>query len=518
MKNKKVINLYDTTLRDGTQGQGISFSLADKLRIAQKLDQFGVQYIECGWPGSNPKDLEFFKKAQKLSWNSKLVAFGMTRRTGIKAEKDSQLITLLKSGAPVVTIFGKTSLLHVLKVLGVSRQENCLMIADSVRFLKKNGREVIYDAEHFFDGAKENWAYAIATLFAAKDAGADAIVLCDTNGGTLPDEVLRVVKKVVQKLGIPIGVHMHNDSECAVANTLMAVKAGAVQVQGTINGYGERVGNCNLVSLIPDLEFKMGIKCVLDLTKLCELSRFVDELANVQHNIRAPYVGKTAFAHKGGVHASAVGKLAKTYEHINPETVGNSRTILVSELAGQSNVLRMAHELGFSGLTKGSNEVAQILAEVKKLESSGYEFEAADASFSLIVSRVLGLYESPFEVVGYHVSFRSGSDKCNVCEAAVKLKVSGTLEYVVAEGDGPVNALDAALRKALKNFPAVNSMQLEDYKVRILQDEKGSASKTRVLILSTNGKESWGTVGVSDNIIEASWIALVDSFRYALLN
>ncbi|MEI8338122.1 MAG: citramalate synthase [bacterium] len=517
MKKKSAVKLYDTTMRDGTQGQGISFSLADKLRVAKKLDSFGIHYIECGWPGANATDTEFFERAKNLSWKSKLVAFGMTRRAGIKAEEDAQLKALLKSGAPVVTIFGKTSRLHVLEVLKVSLRENCAMIADSVRFLKKSGREVIYDAEHFFDGAKENWSYAIATLFAAKKAGADVIVLCDTNGGTMPDEVERMVKKVVLKIGIPIGVHTHNDCECAVANALAAVRSGAVQVQGTVNGYGERVGNCNLTSLIPNLEFKMGIKCVEDLTKLRELSRFVDELANVQHNIRAPYVGETAFTHKGGVHASAVEKLTCTYEHIDPSLVGNTRRILVSELAGQLNVLRKAHELGFTNLTKGSKEITTILAEVKKLENAGYEFEVADASFSLIVSRVLGLYNPMFKFLEYQITSRkSVVSGCNACEATVKLEVEGKEEYTVAGGDGPVNALDAALRKALKNFSQVGSMHLEDYKVRILSGDRGSASKTRVLITSTDGKESWVTVGVSDNLIEASWLALVDSFEYKL--
>ena len=519
MKTKPAVQLYDTTLRDGTQGEGISFSVAGKLAVAKKLDDFGVHFIEGGWPGANPKDMEFFKEAQKLTWRAKICAFGSTRRANVEASKDPQLKDLLKSGAPVVTIFGKTSPTHVKHVLQVTPEKNCDMIRDSIRFLKKSGREVFYDAEHFFDGAKENWSYAIATLLSAKEAGADIIVLCDTNGGTLPYEIERIVKRVVRRVGVPIGIHTHGDSACAVANAILAINAGAVHVQGTINGYGERVGNCDLISVIPILQLKMGYKnLVPDLSKLRELSRFVDELANVPHNIRAPFVGQTAFTHKGGVHVSAVEKLTSTYEHINPSAVGNSRRSLVSDLAGQSNVLQKARELGFSGLEKGSEEVKKILAEVKKLEKGGYEFEAADASFSLIIERVLGLHKPAFEMLEYHVSFRRSADGvCNTCEGTVKLKVAGKEVYEVECGDGPVNALDASLRKALgRFFPKISKMRLENYNLRNLSDGRGSASKTRALILSSEGERVWGTVGVSDNSIEASWLALVDSFEYWL--
>ncbi|MEI6478899.1 MAG: citramalate synthase [bacterium] len=518
-RSKAVVRIYDTTLRDGTQGEGISFNVAAKLAIAKKLDEFGVDYIEGGWPGSNPKDMEFFLKAAETSWQkAKITAFGSTRKAGLKAEEDPQLIKLLESKASVVTIFGKTSLVHVRKILSVTPSENCQMIMDSVAFLRSKGREVIYDAEHFFDGAKEDWSYAIETLLAAKNAGADTIVLCDTNGGTLPDEIGRMVKKVVRKLCMPIGVHTHNDSECAVANALAAVRSGAVHVQGTVNGYGERVGNCNLTSLIPNLEFKMGIKTVPDLTKLRELSRFVEELANVPCNTRLPYVGQLAFTHKGGIHVHAVEKLTHSYEHVDPSRVGNNRRFLVSELAGQLNILNKAKELGFSGLEKGSPEVKTALTEIKRLENEGYEFEAADASFSIVIRRILGSYQPAFELLEYHTSFRRSMNSLNSsCEATVKIKVGEIEEYTVASGDGPVNALDFALRKALSIFfPQVNKVSLVDYNVRILTGDRGSAAKTRVLILSTDGEKSWGTVGVSDNIIEASWLALVDGFEYWL--
>ena len=512
----KPVTIYDTTLRDGTQGTGISFSVLDKIRVAEKLDAFGVDFIEGGWPGSNPRDVAFFAEAAKRTWkNAKIAAFGSTRRSGVSVESDSQVRTLLDAGTPVVTIVGKTWLLHVTEVLGVSPDENLGMIADTVAFLKKNGREVFYDAEHFFDSYKDDPAYSLRTVAAAKDAGADLVVLCDTNGGTLPDEVGRITGEVIKALGCPVGIHTHNDSGLGVANALAAVAAGACQVQGTVNGYGERVGNCNLTTILPTLQVKMGIQVVPDLTRLRELSRFVDELANVPQDIRAPYVGGAAFTHKGGLHVHAVQKLARSYEHMDPALVGNAQTILVSDMSGQSNILAKTKELGFE-FQKGSPEVAAILRHVKDSEAAGYEFEAADASFDLLVRRTLGRHQPLFNLREYHCSFRRAAlHGITTCEATVKLQVNGVAEYTVDEGDGPVNALDAALRKALRPFYSwIDDLRLTDYKVRIVDGGRGTAARTRVLIVSTDGHSSWGTVGVSDNIIEASWLALVDSFEF----
>ncbi len=512
----KSVTIYDTTLRDGTQGTGISFSVLDKIRVAEKLDAFGVDFIEGGWPGSNPRDVAFFEEAARRTWkHAKIAAFGSTRRGGVAVESDPQVRTLLEAGTPVVTIVGKTWLLHVTEVLGVSADENLDMIADTVAFLKKNGREVFYDAEHFFDSYKDDPEYSIRTVAAAKHAGADLIVLCDTNGGALPDEVGRVTGEVIKSLGCPVGIHTHNDSGLGVANALAAVAAGACQVQGTVNGYGERVGNCNLTTILPTLQVKMGIRVVPDLTRLREVSRFVDELANVPQDIRAPYVGGAAFTHKGGLHVHAVQKLARSYEHIDPSLVGNAQTILVSDMSGQSNILAKTKELGFE-FQKGSPEVAAILRHVKDSEAAGYEFEAADASFDLLVRRTLGRHQPLFNLREYHCSFRRAAlHGFTTCEATVKLEVNGVAEYTVDEGDGPVNALDAALRKALRPFYSwIDDLRLTDYKVRIVDGGRGTAARTRVLIVSTDGRSSWGTVGVSDNIIEASWLALVDSFEF----
>jgi 2-isopropylmalate synthase len=517
MKTSRV-TLYDTTLRDGTQGEGISFSVLDKIRIAQRLDSFGMHYIEGGWPGSNPKDVAFFEEAAKLRWNrAKVTAFGSTRRADLAVEKDPQVQLLLDAKTPAITFFGKSWKLHVTEVLRVSLEENRRMITDTVRYLKQHGKEVIYDAEHFFDGYKDDSDHALRTLFAAKEGGVDMVVLCDTNGGTLPDEIASITKATCEALGIPVGIHTHNDCGLGVANALAAVREGAVQVQGTMNGYGERTGNCNLTSVIPNLQLKMGIHVVDELERLSELAHFVDEMANCVPDIRAPFVGATAFAHKGGMHVNAVQKLARSYEHIEPASVGNRQHILVSELAGQSNVLLKAGELGHN-LEKGSPQVQRILKEVKRLENEGYEFEAAEASLDLLIRKTIGGEEPLFELLEYHTTFRrSGQDACNTCEATVKLRVNGVNEYTVAEGDGPVNALDAALRKALQPFyPEVNAMSLQDFKVRIIDGHLGTAAKTRVFIVSTDGKTSWGTVGVSTNIIEASWLALVDSIEYKL--
>lgn len=517
MKTPRVA-LYDTTLRDGTQGTGISFSIADKIRVAEKLDDFGFDYIEGGWPGSNPKDAAFFEEAAQRRWiHARIAAFGMTRRPNTAAAKDPQIQMLLDARTPVITVVGKTWKIHVTEIFNTTAEENLAMISDTIRWLKSHGREVIYDAEHFFDGATDDWEYAMRALTAARDAGADLTVLCDTNGGSLPEKVARMTQDAIAHLGVPVGIHTHNDCELGVANALVAVRAGAVQVQGTINGYGERVGNCNLVSLVPNLQVKMGIEVVPDLGKLSELSHFVDELANVPHNIRAPYVGVAAFTHKGGLHVHAVQKLARAYEHISPAVVGNRQTIVISDMAGQTNVLVKAEQMGFK-LQKGAPEVAGILAEVKRLEAIGYEFEAAEGSFELLIRRQLGRHQALFELDEYHCSFRrDGLGRWNKCEATVKLHIRGELEYTVAEGDGPVNALDAALRKALRPLhPGIDRIQLDDYKVRIINGTPGTAARTRVLIDSTDGHDSWGTVGVSGNLIEASWLALVDSFEYGL--
>ena len=513
------LTLYDTTLRDGTQGEGINFSVLDKLRIAEKLAAFGLHYIEGGWPGSNPKDAAFFDAAKKHPLGpAKLAAFGSTRRAHVPVGDDGQIAGLLAAATPVVTIFGKSWRLHVTEVLGIDPRENRAMITDSVRHLKQHGREVIYDAEHFFDGYKDDPGHALATLAAAREGGADLIVLCDTNGGCLPDE-LETIFRAAAGHAAParLGIHTHNDCGLGVANALAAVRAGAVQVQGTINGYGERTGNCNLTTLIPCLQNKMGLNAVADLSRLSDLSFFVDELANCPHDPRAPFVGSTAFAHKGGVHVHAVQKLARSYEHMDPAAVGNRQHILVSELSGQSNVLAKTQALGLH-LTKGSAEVAAVLAEVKRLEKEGYEFEAAEASFELLVRRRLGLHRPLFHLQEYHCNYRrTGNRLYETCEATVKLRVGETDEYTVAEGDGPVNALDAALRKALRPFyPAIDEIALQDYKVRIIDSHQATAARTRVLIVSSNGHEAWSTVGVSSNIIEASWLALTDGIEYKL--
>lgn len=509
----KPVRLYDTTLRDGTQGEGFQLSLLDKLRIAKRLDAFGIDYIEGGWPGSNPKDVEFFQEAKKLELTqAKLAAFGSTRRANTPVEEDAQVRLLLEAETPVVTIFGKSWELHVTEVLRTTAEENRAMIRDTVSHLKKHGREVVYDAEHFFDGYKDSPEHALASLEAAAEGGADSLVLCDTNGGTLPAEVMEICAAVKARIpNVDLGIHTHNDCELAVANAIAAVDAGAVQVQGTINGYGERTGNCNLTSVIPILHLKMDLPVAPDLTKLRDLSYYVDDVSNNPHFARAAFVGRTAFAHKGGMHVNAVQKLARSYEHIVPETVGNAQNILVSELSGQSNILIKAEQLGIK-LDKGSAEAKRILQKVKELENTGYSFEAAGGSLELLIRRELGMYEKPFELKEFHTSFRQYRDGHDpVCEATVKVYVGDVSEYTVAEGNGVVNALDKALRQALLPFfPEISEVSLTDYKVRIIDGHDATEAKTRVLIDSTDGKRSWGTMGVSGNIIEASWIALVD--------
>jgi 2-isopropylmalate synthase len=515
---KPAIELYDTTLRDGSQGEGINFSALDKLRIAEKLDAFGIHYIEGGWPGSNPKDMEFFNQAARRKWKNALIAaFCMTRRKGIAVEQDELMRQILQAETPVATIVGKSWLLHVHEVLRASPDENLGMIGDTIRYLKDHGKQVIYDAEHAFDGYKDEPEYALATWQAAEQAGAECIVLCDTNGGCLPQEITDIVSAARSKLAARIGIHTHNDIGLGVANGLAGIQAGATQIQGTINGYGERTGNCNLISVIPLLQLKLKQKVLPEksLPQLKELSEYVDEIANMRHDTRQPWVGQTAFAHKGGMHVHAIDRVARSYEHINPEAVGNQRRVLVSDMSGRTNILMKATELGFK-LEPDAPETRAITSEVKRLEAEGYEYEAAEGSLALLIQKSLKHKEPPFKIEGYHVSVRRDRS-ISVCQASVKVQVDGQTEHTIAEGDGPVNALDGALRRALvKFFPQLNKVQLEDYKVRILDSTAGTGARTRVLIESTDGKEEWGTVGVHDNIIEASVQALSDSFEYQL--
>jgi 2-isopropylmalate synthase len=513
------VELYDTTLRDGSQGEGINFSALDKLRIAEKLDAFGIHYIEGGWPGSNPKDMEFFKQAARRKWKSALLAaFSMTRRKGMAVENDELMRQILEARTPVVTIVGKSWLLHVHEVLRAGPDENLAMIGDTIRYLKDQGKRVIYDAEHAFDGYKDEPEYALATWQAAEHAGAKCIVLCDSNGGCLPQEIADIVRAARGKLSGPLGIHTHNDIGLGVANALAGIEAGATQVQGTINGYGERTGNCNLTSVIPLLQLKVKRQVLPPkaLPKLKDLSEFVDEIANLRHDPRQPWVGQTAFAHKGGMHVHAIDRVARSYEHINPEAVGNHRRVLVSDMSGRTNILMKAAELGFK-LQPDAPETRTITAEVKRLESEGYEYEAAEGSLALLIRKILKHQEPPFKIEEYHVSIRRDRATA-VCQASVKVVVDGVTEHTIAEGDGPVNALDGALRRALvKFFPQLKKVQLEDYKVRIIDSTVGTSARTRVLIESTDGKEQWGTVGVHDNIIEASLQALSDSLEYRLM-
>jgi 2-isopropylmalate synthase len=521
---KPEVELYDTTLRDGSQGEGINFSVMDKLRIAEKLDAFGIHYVEGGWPGSNPKDMAFFAEAKRRKFKqAKLAAFSMTRRKGVAVEKDELMRMLLEAETPVVTIVGKTWLLHVTEVLRAKPDENLAMIADTVGFFKEHGKTVFYDAEHSFDGWKSEPEYALATWQAAEKAGADAIVLCDTNGGSLPCEVSRITTLAKSKLAKPIGIHTHNDCGFGLANAIAAVEAGAMHVQGTINGYGERTGNCNLVSVIPTLALKMGRQCVPkdSLPKLRDLSHFVDEIANLKPDSRQPWVGAAAFAHKGGMHAHAVERVANSYEHIKPESVGNLRRVLVSDMSGRSNILAKARELNIP-LSTESPELKTILAKVKELESRGFEFEAAEGSLALLIRKVLSPSVSHVKVQSYLVSMNGGlGTRFPMCQASVDVVVdskTGMEATATSFGDGPVNALDNALRDALvRIYPQLKKVKLVDYKVRVLGGADGTAAKTRVLIESTDGKREWGTVGVSENIIEASLAALVDSMEYALL-
>jgi len=517
---KKVI-VYDTTLRDGAQGEGISFSLPAKIRIARCLDEFGIDYVEGGFAASNPKDMAFFKEMKKVKLrHAKLAAFGSTRRAHLTAAQDPGLAAILEAGTPVATIFGKSWRLHVEQVLKTTPEENLAMIADSVRYLKKRGKEVIYDAEHFFDGYADDPDYALRTLQAAADAGADALVLCDTNGGRLTSEVVRTTAAVAARFPrAPLGIHTHNDADLAVANSLAAVEAGAAMVQGTINGYGERTGNANLCSIIPSLALKLGAKlaCGGHLRKLRSLSLLVDEIADQRPAKNRPYVGESAFAHKAGMHVDAVSKTSKSFEHVDPESGGNERRILMSELSGASNVRLKTGEMGLV-FQKDSPAVKDILRKLEHLEKHGYAFESADASFKLLVQKVLKKHVPFFELQGFSVVVqkRDAASKATTT-ATIKIAVKGKTELTAGEGDGPVDALNNALRKVLHRFyPGIDSVVLQDYHVRILNPETATQATTRVLIDSSDGRERWGTVGVSENIIEASWEALVDSVEYKL--
>ncbi len=509
---------YDTTLRDGAQTEGISYSVQDKLRITEKLDRLGVPYIEGGWPGSNPKDAEYFRQARRLKLRtSQLAAFGSTRRAS-SAAADPNLKALLQAETKMITIFGKSWDLHVRDVLRISLEDNLKVIEDSVAFLKKRGRTVVYDAEHYFDGYRDNPDYALRTIKAAVNGGADAIVFCDTNGGSLPADITKIIGTSKTELRVPMGIHTHNDSDLAVANSLAAVEAGCEQVQGTINGYGERCGNANLVSVIALLKLKMGINCLPNdqLKELTDVSRYVAEISNMAQRANQPFVGEAAFAHKGGVHVNAVMKNPRTYEHIEPSLVGNVRKILVSELSGRSSLVFKAQGLSLD-LTKDTPEAKRLLKLLQKLEHEGYHFEAAEGSLELLLKRELKKVTPFFTLEGFRIIMEK-RDRRIVSEATIKVHVNGEMEQTAAEGDGPVNALDNAIRKALRRFyPTLSQMHLTDFKVRVLDEKAGTAAKVRVLIQSQDVHDSWCTVGVSENIIEASWQALVDSIEYKLL-
>lgn len=516
----KRVQIYDTTLRDGSQGEGINFSLQDKLLITKKLDDLGVDYIEGGYPLSNPKDFEYFQEACKLKLkHARVAAFGMTRRKNCDPASDVCLKALVDSQARVITIVGKTWDMHVTQVLGATLDENLRMIQDSVRYCKSQPHvdEVIYDAEHFFDGFKANPEYALRTLVAALDGGASVLVLCDTNGGTLPEEIAQRVMKVRESLPqAQLGIHCHNDSDVATANSLAAIYQGATQVQGTINGIGERCGNADLVAILANLALKRGYDVLQpgSLRRLTELSRYVYEIANMNFRGNQPFVGASAFAHKGGMHAHGVARISSSYEHIDPALVGNERRILISELSGQSNILAKTAKYAI----ENNKEVGVKLRDmVQDLENQGYEFEAAEASFDLLVKKALGVYRPKFERLVYRVNVETTATGALTTEATVKVRIGDRTEHTVAEGDGPVNALDGALRKALQTaYPRLGEMQLVDYKVRVVNSRAGTAARVRVVIESRDSHSVWGTVGVSENIIEASWLALVDSFEYKL--
>ncbi len=514
------IEIYDTTLRDGTQGLDFNLTAEDKVAIAKRLDAFGVDYIEGGWPGSNPKDMRFFDlmKSEHLS-RARLSAFGSTRHKANKADNDPNIKALLEAETPVVTLVAKSWDFHVTTALGATLEQNLEMIEDSVRYLKSQDKLVVHDAEHFFDGYRANPEYALATLAAAARGGADRLVLCDTNGGSLPADVAGLVQEVLSRFDVVVGVHMHNDSDLGVANTLAGVSAGASHVQGTVNGYGERCGNANLISIIPNLVLKLGFEQRQDLRRLRELSHYVDERANLQPNMRAPYVSDTAFAHKGGIHVSAVNKDPKTYEHVDPELVGNKRRVLISDMSGRANLLAKAGEFG-EALQSDDPYVRSVLERLKELENRGYSFEGAEASFQILSKKVRGEYQPYFILHGFNINItKRDEDSVPVAEATIKLEVGGQLEHTAASGDGPVNALDRALRKALLRFyPMIEELSLVDYKVRVLSgSETGTGSVVRVQVETTDGHTSWATVGASTDIINASYEALIDAIEYKLL-
>ena len=514
------IEIYDSTLRDGAQAEGIAFSLKDKLLIARRLDELGVHYIEGGWPNpTNPKDLAFFEQVGQLGLKAKVTAFGSTRRATNCPEDDATLKTLLMAGTDSIAIFGKSWTLHVEEVLVTTLEENLRLIEDSVAFLVSQNREVVYDAEHFFDGYKSDSAYAVETLLAAQKGGARIVVLCDTNGGTLTTPMGRIISEVKGKIDVPFGIHAHNDAGVGVANSLVAVELGAVQVQGTFNGYGERCGNASLCSIIPNLELKMGKRTLGSdkLQDLVEFSRFLSEIANAYHDHRQPYVGDSAFAHKGGAHVDGVMKVAHSFEHVLPQSVGNARRFLGSDQSGGSTIVSKLRRY-LPEINKKDPLVAKLLERVKQLEHEGYQFEAAEGSFELLARRIQGTYEDVFHLVDFRTINRRIGDAAEEAEAIVKVKVNGKIYHTAAGGDGPVNSLDQALRKALEqDYPSIRDVHLEDYKVRVLSSGDGTAGKVRVLIRSSDGSEVWGTVGVSENIIEASWIALADSLHFKLM-
>jgi len=512
------IKLYDTTLRDGMQAEGVSFSLEDKLAIAKCLDGLGLDYIEGGYAASNPKEIQFFIEVANLNLeNAKIVAFGNTRRADTSVSEDVSLNAMIACKTQVATLVGKSWDMHVTNVLGCTLDENLAICSESVGYLKKHGVETIFDAEHFFDGYKENPEYAMKVLAAAAAAGADALVLCDTNGGCMPEQVYEITKTVCEQFGnIVVGIHTHNDTDCATANSLAAVRAGARHVQGTVNGLGERCGNANLCAIIPNLAFKMGFEVLSPekIKTLTEVSRYVFEIGNITPVMNMPYVGESAFAHKGGLHVNALRKSTRTYEHISPELVGNARRFLISELSGKSTVLA---ELEKAKIAEDKQLARKILTRVQELENEGYQFEAADASFDLLVKKVMGTYKPFFDLIKYHINVEKRATGDIVTEATVKLRVGDRTEHIVGEGDGPVNALDAALRKSLENFyPSIKDIHLIDYKVRVVNAGAGTAARVRVIIESRDKSSIWGTVGVSENIIEASWQALVDSVEYKL--
>lgn len=516
----KRIIIYDSTLRDGAQAQGISYTVMDKLKIVEKLDRLGVSYIEAGNPGSNPKDLEFFERASKINFkHSKIIAFGSTRRVGINVGDDPFVNSLLKADTPAVAIFGKSWDFHVTDILKTSLEENLNMIYDTIAFFREKGKEVVFDAEHFFDGYRANPEYAMMTLQKAYEAGASSVCLCDTNGSTFPFDIYEITGLVAKRFNVDIGIHCHNDNGTAVANSIMGVQAGATQVQGTINGFGERCGNANLCTIIPDLQLKLGYCCIPDesMKLLTPIARTISEIANIVNDERSPYVGRFAFAHKAGMHADAVNKNSDAYEHIDPSVVGNERKFLMSEVAGRSAVLHLINDVDQS-IKKDSPETAVILDKLKELEHEGYQYEGAESSFELVIRKILGKYKPFFDLREFKVIVNEPSVDSVNSSAMVKIKVDGEDEISAAEGDGPVNALDKAIRRALERFyPNIKEMKLTDYKVRVLDSKSATAAQVRVLIESTDGEETWTTIGVSTDIIDASWKALVDSIEYKLI-